>query len=87
MTLTSKTTIKLKKMFKTNTLKTPCRIEKEAKDLLVAEEWDREMAKPGAMATAVNQHCMEKFGIYSPSNIWAIRKRVAKRLIEEAQPV
>lgn len=60
--------------------KTKYRIEKEARDLKIYQDWRDEMEKPGAMVTAVNQYVMQKYGIHSTSNVWAIRKRVEARL-------
>ena len=64
--------------------KTPYRLAKEEKDFQIFTDWNAEMAKPGAMATAVDRHIMAKYKIFSASNIWTIRKRVEKRLAVEA---
>lgn len=66
-------------------IKTPYQLEKEAKERAIYNEWNELMAQPGAMATAVEQHLMQKYGIYAKSTIWFIRKRVEKRLQEEGR--
>lgn len=66
-------------------LKTPFQAEKEAKELAIYREHKELMAQPGAMATAVDEILMHKYGIYSKSTIWLIRKRVEKRLNEEGK--
>lgn len=64
-------------------LKTNYQLEKETKELAICNEWNELIKQPGAMATAVAEHLMKKYEIYSKSTIWFIRKRVEKRL--EAQ--
>ena len=63
-------------------IKTQFQLEKEAKELAVYTEHKELMSQPGAMATAVDEILMRKYGIYSKSTIWFIRKRVEKRLKE-----
>ena len=63
-------------------IKTQFQLEKEAKELAVYTEHQKLMSQPGAMATAVDEILMRKYGIYSKSTIWFIRKRVEKRLKE-----
>lgn len=66
-------------------IKTQFQLEKEAKELAVYNEHKKLMAQPGAMATAVDEILMRKYGIYSKSTIWFIRKRVEKRLKKEGK--
>lgn len=65
-------------------IKTPFRIKKEARELAIYNEYNELMSQPGAMATAVDRHLTEKYGFGAESTIWFIRKRVEKRLKEEA---
>jgi len=67
-------------MHKEAAKKTAYQMEKEEKDRQIFEAWTEEMAKPGAMITAVDRFIMDQFGIYGPSTIWSIRKRVEKRM-------
>ena len=60
-------------------IKTSYKLEKETKDLAIVKKFEKLMAQPGAMTTAVNQRIMEEFSIHATSTIWTIRKRVAKR--------
>lgn len=59
--------------------KTQYQEEREARELAIYTDWTTEMAKPGAMTTAVDKYIMEKYNIHSASTIWSIRKRVEKR--------
>lgn len=68
-----------------NKIKTPFQIEKEEREAAIYRERNELMSQPGAMATAVDQHLMQKYGIYAKSTIWFICKRVEKRLREEAR--
>ena len=61
-------------------IKTPYREKKEARELSVYEERKALMEKEGAMATAVDDLLMKKYGIYSRATIWSICARVEKRL-------
>lgn len=72
-------------MLKETAKKTAYQLEKEEKDRQIFNAWNEEMAKPGAMITAVDKFIMEQFGIYGPSTIWAIRKRVEKRMKNSQQ--
>ncbi len=54
-------------------------------ELEVYNAFQEEMAKEGAMATAVTELIMKRFEIYSPSTVWKIRKRVEARLAEEQE--
>ena len=74
-------------MLKETAKKTAYQMEKEEKDRQIFEAWTQEMAKPGAMITAVDRFIMEKFGIYGPSTIWHIRKRVEKRMKSSDQQI
>jgi len=61
-------------------LKTDCRLEREARELAIYNEWNALIGEPGAMRTAIDMHLMEKYNIHAASTIWFIRKRVEKRL-------
>jgi len=61
-------------------IKTPYTLEKEAKDLQVYREHKELMTHEGAMATAVDDFIMKKYGIFGSSTVWNIRKRVEKRI-------
>ena len=67
----------------TPTLQTPFRKEKEAREKTIYEEYNRMMGEPGAQATAVNDFIMKKYGIYSVSTLYNIRKRVESQLKAE----
>lgn len=62
-------------------VKTPFQIEKEAKDMAIYNEWKELMSQEGAMATAVQEHLMNKYRIYSKSTVWSTIKRVERRLL------
>lgn len=64
----------------TKALKTTYKIEKEARELQIYNEYKELMNQPGAMQSAVNEYIMEKYSIYSSSTVWLIRKRVENRL-------
>lgn len=61
-------------------LKTPYRVDKEAKELAIYKEYNDLMSKAGQSATAVVEYLMEKHNIHSASTIYLIRKRVEERL-------
>lgn len=63
--------------------KTPYRVEKEAKELAIYNDYKELMSLHGQSATAVTDHLMQKYGIHSASTIYEIRKRVAARLEKE----
>lgn len=74
-------------MLKEMAKKTAYKLEKEEKDRQIFEAWTQEMAKPGAMVTAVDKYIMDQFGIYGPSTIWSIRKRVEKKMKNSTEQV
>ena len=61
-------------------IKTKFRIEKEARELAIYNEWNELMSQPGVMAMSVRKYLCEKYGFGAESTIWFIRKRVEKRL-------
>lgn len=63
--------------------KTPFRVEKDARELEIYNEYNELMSVEGQSATGVTDHLMQKYGIHSPSTIYEIRKRVAARLERE----
>lgn len=67
-------------MSQKKSLKTTFRAEKEAKEFRIYEDYNELIKQPGAMATAVDEHLMAKYNIFSKSTIWLIRKRVEQRL-------
>lgn len=60
--------------------KTPFRIKKEAKELIIYNERKELMSQPGAMATAVDKYLTQKYEFGSETTIWFICKRVEKRI-------
>lgn len=64
-------------------IKTPFQLEKERRDLEIYNAYNELKSQPGAMATAVDKAICEQFGLFAPSTVWAIRKRVEKRLKEQ----
>lgn len=67
-------------MTSTTTLQTPFRKDKEAREKAIYEEYNKMMEEPGAQATAVNDFIMKKYGIYSVSTLYNIRKRVESQM-------
>lgn len=65
--------------------KTAFRLEKEAKELKIYNEYNALMAVAGQSKTGVTDFLMRKYGIHSASTIYNIRERVAQRLAEEGQ--
>lgn len=63
-------------------IKTKFKLEKEAKELSIYNEWNELMKQPGAMATAVDSHLMKKYNLHSRSSIWQARQRTEKRINE-----
>lgn len=64
-------------------IKTSYQLKKEARELEIYREFNRLMAMPGAMKTAIEEHVMRQYGIFSRSTIWVIRRRVEGRLLKE----
>lgn len=67
-------------MTSTTNLQTPFRKDKEAREKAIYEEYNKMMEEPGAQATAVNDFIMKKYGIYSVSTLYNIRKRVESQM-------
>ncbi|MEZ3440168.1 hypothetical protein [Alistipes sp.] len=66
-------------------LKTEYQAEKQERELAIYNEYNELMAQPGAMATAVSEHLMRKYGFHAKSTIFFIRKRVERRLKEQSK--
>ena len=66
-------------------LRTEFRKQKDAKDQEVYEDYERLMAKPGAMKAEVERVIMKRHNIHSRATVWSIRKRVKNRLAAETQ--
>jgi len=62
------------------TFKTEFQQEKEAKDKQIYDEFVSLSSEPRAAATEGTKFLMKKYGIHSPSTLWAIRKRVENRM-------
>lgn len=63
--------------------KTQFRVEKEAKELAIYNEYNELMKAEGQSRTAVTSFLMQKHGIHSQSTIYEIRKKVEERLAKE----
>jgi hypothetical protein len=63
-------------------LKTPFRKEKEAYDMAVYQEYERLAADGRSDKMAINEAVMKKFHIHGISTLYAIRKRVEKRIAQ-----
>jgi len=59
--------------------KTPYRLEREAKESAIINEYNELMSVGGQSKTAVIEHLMQKHGIHSASTFYEIRKRVIAR--------
>ena len=64
-------------------LKTEFRKKREQRDDAIVAMFDELMSKRGAMIMPVMEKVAKEFGLYSTTAIWAARKRVAKRRMEE----
>lgn len=64
--------------------KTPFRVEKEAQELAIYNEYNELMSTEGQSKTGVTDFLMKKYGIHSASTIYVIRRRVEERLEKEA---
>ncbi|MFB5946079.1 hypothetical protein [Albibacterium profundi] len=67
-------------------LKTAFRLEKEAKELAIYNEYQELIGQKDAMPGAVTDYLMKKHKIHARSTIWQIRKRVEERLSETVNP-
>lgn len=65
--------------------KTPCRTEREARDLAIYNEYNSLMTVDGQSKTVVTEHLMKKYGIHSQGTIYLIRRRVEERLRKEGK--
>lgn len=63
--------------------KTPCRTEREKRDLAIYNEYNELMAVKGQSKTLVSEHLMKEYGIHSQATIYIIRRRVEERLKRE----
>ncbi|MBD5131911.1 MAG: hypothetical protein HDT28_04885 [Clostridiales bacterium] len=68
---------------KNEELKTEFRKKREQRDDAIVARFEELMSHKGAMAMAVMKVVAYEFGLYSTTAIWAARKRVAKRRMEE----
>lgn len=68
-----------------NELKTPYKIEKERRDDAIVAMYEKLMKQKGAMCMPVMEKVAKEFGLYSTTAIWAARRRVAKRRMEESK--
>lgn len=60
--------------------KTDFQLERERKHLAIYTEYNQLMRTKGRSKTVVNRHLMEKYGIHSPSTIYAILKKVESQI-------
>lgn len=67
----------------TPVFKTPYRLEKEAKELEIYNEYNALMSVAGQSKTGVTDFLMRKHGIHSASTIYELRKRVEARIAQE----
>lgn len=54
--------------------------KKQAKELAIYHDYNQLMSSPNAMKVAVQEVLMKKYSIHSRSTIWAILKRVERRI-------
>lgn len=62
------------------TFKTPYQEKKEARELQIYNEYQKETVDPSASRTAVRDHLMQKYTIGSTATFYAILERTEKRL-------
>ena len=70
-------------MMNNEELKTPYALEKERRDDAIVARFEELMSHKGAMIMPVMEKVAQEFGLYSTTAIWAARRRVAKRRMEE----
>lgn len=58
--------------------------EKWKRDLAIYKEFNELTKDPTASKGEVTRHLMAKYGLFSETTIWCIRKQVEKILAEEA---
>lgn len=67
------------------TFKTEHAKKKEARDAAVYKEWQELTANPENSKTAVSEHLMKKYGVYSRATIWQMCRRAEARLKAQAE--
>lgn len=65
-------------------LRTKLQERRRKRDMAIYAEYEQMMSVPGQSSTEVAKRLMEKYDINSLGTIYVIRKRVEKRLQEEA---
>ncbi len=60
--------------------KTPFQKKREQRELAIYTEYQQLISVPGSSKVEVAKHLCEKYGLATISTIYAIRKRVEKRL-------
>lgn len=60
-------------------------IASEQREMAIYSDFVQMMQEPGAMKMTVMKTIAERYGLFSVSAIWKIRKRVEKRLAQEKQ--
>lgn len=66
-------------------LRTKLQERRLKRDMAIYSEYEEMMKVPGQSSTEVSKRLMQKYDINSLGTIYVIRKRVAKRLEEEAK--
>ena len=66
-------------------LRTKLQERRRKRDMAIYSEYEEMMKVPGQSSTEVSKRLMQKYDINSLGTIYVIRKRVAKRLQEEAK--
>lgn len=66
-------------------LRTKLQERRRKRDMAIYSEYEEMMKVPGQSSTEVSKRLMQKYDINSLGTIYVIRKRVAKRLEEEAK--
>ena len=54
------------------------------RDLAIYNEFNELTKDPTALKGEVSRHLMAKYGLFSATTIWSIRRNVEKRLMEDA---
>lgn len=71
-------------MEENNELKTEWTVMREKRDEAIVAMYEELMRQPGAMIMPAMKKVAKEFGLYSTTAIWAARKRVNKRRLEQA---
>lgn len=66
-------------------LRTELQERRRKRDMAIYSEYEQMMSVPGQSSTEVSKRLMRKYDINSLGTIYVIRKRVEKRLKEEAK--